>query len=116
MHCDFVSDFCPLAMSTEQSKMLRTNNDTFCAHCEVPPRVGNSLSLCSKTRAGYRKSIPSYTIGRLLINEGVTMSNLGNVLQQIRDERKQAQLRMEQLDQVIRAIVIRGLCSNRRNA
>ena len=44
------------------------------------------------------------------------MSNLGNVLQQIRDERKQAQLRMEQLDQVIRAIVIRGLCSNRRNA
>jgi hypothetical protein len=50
MHCDFVSDFCPLAMSTEQSKMLRTNNDTFSAHCEVPPRVGNSLSLHNPRR------------------------------------------------------------------
>jgi hypothetical protein len=33
------------------------------------------------------------------------MSNLENALQQIRDERKQAQLRMEQLDQVIRGLV-----------
>jgi hypothetical protein len=33
------------------------------------------------------------------------MSNLGSVLQQIRDERKQAQLRMEQLDEVIRGLV-----------
>jgi hypothetical protein len=33
------------------------------------------------------------------------MSNLENALQQIREERKQAQLRMEQLDQVIRGLV-----------
>jgi hypothetical protein len=33
------------------------------------------------------------------------MSNLKNVLQQVREERKQAQLRMEQLDQVIRGLV-----------
>jgi hypothetical protein len=33
------------------------------------------------------------------------MSNLENVLQQIRDERKQAQLRVEQLDEVIRGLV-----------
>jgi hypothetical protein len=33
------------------------------------------------------------------------MSNLENALQQIRDEHKQAQLRMEQLDEVIRGLV-----------
>jgi hypothetical protein len=36
---------------------------------------------------------------------GGRMSNLENALQQIREERKQAQLRMEQLDQVIRGLV-----------
>ena len=33
------------------------------------------------------------------------MSNLGNVLQQVRDERKQAELRVEKLDEVIRGLV-----------
>ena len=33
------------------------------------------------------------------------MANLENALQQIREERKQAQLRMEQLDEVIRGLV-----------
>jgi hypothetical protein len=33
------------------------------------------------------------------------MANLENALQQIREERKQAQLRMQQLDEVIRGLV-----------
>jgi hypothetical protein len=33
------------------------------------------------------------------------MSNLKNVLQQVRDERKQAELRVEKLDEVIRGLV-----------
>ena len=59
----------------------------------------------SKASACCRNSLQSYTIGRLSNPEGVTMSNLENALQEIREEYKHAQLRLEKLDEVIRGLV-----------
>jgi hypothetical protein len=95
--------------------MVRTNNDTFYAHCMILPRIEDSLSFCPKTCTHCHKPLPSYTIGRLLINEGVTMSSLKNVLQQVRDERKQAELRVERLDEVIRGLAGLNSSSPSRN-
>src|ERR1700730_6824134 len=80
-------------------------------------RVRVSLSSCSETSTGYRKSLQSYTIWRLSINEGVPMANLENVLQQVRDVRKQAQLRVEKLDEVIHSLVgLNGSAPSRNGA
>ncbi len=74
--------------------------------CRHPSqRETGASEVGSKTRSGYHKSLQSYTIGPLATNEGVTMSNLGNALKQIRDERKQAQSRVERLDEVIQGLL-----------
>jgi hypothetical protein len=43
-------------------------------------------------------------LGRYQITEGVTMSNLENAIQQLREERKQAQIEVRTLDQAISVI------------
>jgi len=65
-----------------------------------------------KVRSGlnpYRAELDPVSVrlqsGRIKIPEGVTMSNLKKVLQQVRDERKQAELRVEKLDEVIHGLV-----------
>ena len=64
----------------------------------------DSLSLCSTTRARCRESFRSYTIRCCQNTEGVTMPSLGNALQELREERRGTQLRLEKLDQVISGI------------
>jgi hypothetical protein len=43
-------------------------------------------------------------LGAVKIPEGVRMANLGNALQELREERSGTQLRLEKLDQAISAI------------
>ena len=86
-----------------------------------------SLSLLGLTRTAYHCSpkpapdtashSPPIQLGRIKIPEGVTMSNLENVLRELREERKHAQLRVEKLDEVIRGLVgLNGSMSAGRGA
>ena len=50
------------------------------------------------------KSLQSYTMSFVVILEGESMGNLSSALQELRAERKQAQLQMEKLDQAISVI------------
>jgi hypothetical protein len=50
------------------------------------------------------KSLQSYTIASVVNLEGESMGNLASALQQLRAERKQAQLHVEKLDQAISVI------------
>src|ERR1022692_4215219 len=59
---------------------------------------------CSTTRARCRESFRSYTMRCCQNTEGVTMPSLGNALQELREERRGTQLRLEKLDQVISGI------------
>src|ERR1035441_9296656 len=70
----------------------------------TPPRIGDSLSFCSKSRAHCRESFQSYTMKPLSNTEGITMSNLENALQELREERSRTQLKVETLDQAISVI------------
>jgi hypothetical protein len=50
------------------------------------------------------KSLQSYTIASVVNLEGESMGNLASALQQLRAERKQAQARVESIDQAISVI------------
>ena len=70
----------------------------------IPPRIGDSLSRCSKTCTHCATLFRSYTISRAVKHRGTTMANLTSALQQLRAEQQEAQLHVEKLGRAISVI------------
>src|ERR1700719_2226877 len=73
----------------------------------IPPRIGDRLSLRSKTCTRCTQCATYCSPIQLAVvknPEGVTMSNLENALKELREKRSRARMEIEKLDQIISGI------------